>query len=122
MTEIPLFRISSQLPPDEIESLETSLSLSSIKVQKSPNRVLGVDDIVVIATIVSGVAATAQFIDYTIKAGKEIANWRRKLREKGIEAKGKLKHPKLPDIDLNTATEAELEAWFKRLETWLDQQ
>ncbi|MBD1215740.1 MAG: hypothetical protein H9536_00050 [Aphanizomenon flos-aquae Clear-A1] len=118
MSEIPLcsILISSQLPPDEIESLETSLSLSSIKVQKSPNRVLGVDDIVLLITVAS---ATAQLIDYSIKAAKSINNWRQKLREKGIEAKGKLKHPQLPDIDLSTATEAEIEAWFKRLETCL---
>ena len=61
MGEIPLVSIviSSQIPLDEIESLETSLSLSSIKVQKLPNRVLGVDDIVLVATVISGVAATA---------------------------------------------------------------
>jgi hypothetical protein len=121
MSEIPLcsILISSQLSPDEIESLETSLSLSSLKIQKSSNRVLGVDDIVVVATVVSGVAATAQLIDYSIKASTSINNWRQKLREKGIESKGKLKHPKLPDIDFSTATEAEIEAWFKRLEAWL---
>ena len=122
MREIPLcsISISSQLSPNEIESLETSLSLSSIKLQKSSNRALVVDDIVlVVSGLVSGVAATAQLIDYTIKVAKAIANWRQKLREKGIEAKGKLKHPQLPDIDLSTATKAEIEAWFKRLETCL---
>jgi hypothetical protein len=120
MREIPLcsISISSQLSPDEIEFLETSLSLSSIKLQKSSNRALVVDDIVL---VVSGVAATAQLIDYTIKVFKAIANWRQKLREKGIEAKGKLKHPQLPDIDLSAATEAEIEAWFKKLEAWLSQ-
>lgn len=123
MSDIPLCSIviSSELPLDEIESLETSLSLSSIKVQKSPSRVVGADDIVFVATIVSGMAAAAQLIDYSIKAAKAINNWRRELREKGREPKGKLEHPNLPDIDLSTATEEEIEAWFKTLEAWLSQ-
>ncbi|PAX57050.1 hypothetical protein [Brunnivagina elsteri] len=116
MSEIPLVSIviSSQIPLDEIESLETSLSLSSIKVQKLPSRVLGVDDIVLVATVISGVAATAQLMDYSIKVAKSINNWRRKLREKGIEPKGKLEHPKCPFLDLNTATDEEIEAWLSQ--------
>ncbi|MEC4816479.1 MAG: hypothetical protein SAK29_24910, partial [Scytonema sp. PMC 1069.18] len=121
--EIPLFNIviSSELPLDEIKSLETSLSLNSIKVQESTSRVVGVDDIIFVATVVSAVSATAQLIDYSIKAAKAINNWRRELREKGREPKGKLEHPNLPDIDLSTATEEEIEAWFKALEAWLSQ-
>lgn len=51
MSEIPLCSIviSSQLPPDEIESLETLLEMNSIKVQKSPSRIVGADDIVFVA-------------------------------------------------------------------------
>ena len=111
MSEIPLcsILISSQLPLDDIESLETSLSFSSIKVQKSPNRVLGVDDVVLFITVAS---TTAQLIDYSIKAAKSINNWRQKLREKGIEPKGKLQHPKRPYLDLRTATDEEIEAWL----------
>ncbi|GAB1544052.1 hypothetical protein NUACC21_67280 [Scytonema sp. NUACC21] len=117
MSDIPFFSIviSSELPLDEIKSLETSLSLNSIKVQKSQSRVVGVDDIIFVATVVSAVSATAQLIDYSIKAAKAINNWRRELREKGREPKGKLEHPNLPDIDLNTATDEEIEAWFKTL-------
>lgn len=116
MSEIPLVSIviSSQMPADEIESIETSLSLASIKVQKSPNRVIGVDDIVLVATVVSGVAATAQLIDYSIKTAQVIVNWRRKLREKGIESKGKLEYPKRPYLDLNTATDEEIEEWLSQ--------
>ncbi|MCE2720446.1 MAG: hypothetical protein ACK6A9_04330 [Dolichospermum sp.] len=114
MSEIPLCSIlmSSQLPLDDIESLETSLSFSSIKVQKSQNRVFGADDIVFVATVVGGIAATANLIDYSIKVAKVIANWRQKLREKGIEPKGKLQHPKRPYLDLRTATDEEIEAWL----------
>jgi hypothetical protein len=116
MSEIPLVTIviSSQLPPDEIESLETSLGMSSIKVQKSPSRILGADDIVLVATVVGGIAATAQLIDYSIKVAKAINNWRLKLREKGIEPKGKLKHPDRPSLDLSTATDEEVEEWLSQ--------
>lgn len=53
MSEIPLVSIvlSSQLSPDAIEFLETSLSLASVKVQKSSSRVVGVDDIIFVATV-----------------------------------------------------------------------
>jgi hypothetical protein len=116
MSEIPLVSIviSSQLPPDEIEFLETLLSLSSIKVQKSSSRILGADDIVFVATVVGGIAATANLIDYSIKVAKAINNWRQKLREKGIEPKGKLENPKRPPLDLSTATDEEIEEWLSQ--------
>ncbi|MDJ0675096.1 MAG: hypothetical protein QNJ36_06920 [Calothrix sp. MO_167.B42] len=115
MSEIPLCTIviSSQLPPDEIESLETSLEMSSIKVQKSPGRIVGADDIAFVATVVGGIAATANLIEYSIKITKAINNWRRKLRSKGIEPKGRLEHPERPPLDLKTASDEELEEWFK---------
>ncbi|BAY21196.1 hypothetical protein NIES2100_09460 [Calothrix sp. NIES-2100] len=113
MSEILLCSIviSSQLPPDEIEYLETLLGMSSIKLQKPLNRVIGVDDIVL---VISGVAATAQLVDYSIKTAKAINNWRRKLREKGIEPKGKLEQPKRPPLDLSTATDEEIEEWLSQ--------
>ncbi len=116
MSDIPLCTIviSSPIPPDEMESLETSLKMNQVKVQKSTDRVLGVDDIVVIASVVSGVAATAQLLDYSIKVGKTIHNWRRKLREKGIEPEGKLQHPQRPPLDLNSATDEEIEEWLSQ--------
>lgn len=117
MSEIPICSIiiSSQLPPDEIDSLETSLSMSSINVQKSLNRVFGADDIVFVATVLGGAAAAANLIDYSIKAAKAINNWRRKLREKGIKPEGKLTHPKLPPLDLDNATDEELEEWLNSI-------
>lgn len=117
MSEIPLCSIvlSSQLPPDEIESLETSLSLlSSVNVQKSTSRIVGADDIVFIATVVGGMAATANLIEYSVKFAKAIKKWRQKLREKGIEPKGKLEHPKRPPLDLSTATDEEIEEWLSQ--------
>ena len=116
MSEIPLVSIviSSQLPPDEIESLETSLTMSSINVQKSLNRVFGADDIVFVATILGGAAATANLIDYGIKVAKAINKWRRELREKGIEPEGKLEYPKRPSLDISKATDEEIEEWLSQ--------
>ncbi|MBO3458337.1 hypothetical protein G7B40_004700 [Aetokthonos hydrillicola Thurmond2011] len=116
MNQYPLCTIviSSQVPPDEIESLETSLELSSIKLQKSPSRIVGADDIVFVATVLGGIAATADLIDKSIKVAKALNNWRRKMREKGIEPKGKLEHPDRSFIDLSTATDEEIEQWFSQ--------
>jgi hypothetical protein len=116
MSEVPLCSIviSSKIPTQEIESLETSLSMSSIKVQKSPSRVVGADDIVFVATVVGGLAATANLIEYGIKVAKVINNWRRELRAKGIEPKGKLEHPKRPPLDLSKATDEEIEEWLSQ--------
>ena len=116
MSEVPLCSIviSSQFPSDEIESLETSLRMSSIKVQKLPSRVVGADDIVFVATVIGGIAATANLIDYSIKVAKAINNWRRKLRSKGIEPEGRLEHPERPPLDLSTATDEEIEEWLSQ--------
>ncbi len=116
MSEVPLCSIviSSQVPANEIESLETSLSISSIKVQKSASRVVGADDIVFVATVIGGLAATANLIEYGIKAAKAINNWRRELRSKSIEPEGKLEHPKRPPLDISKATDEEIEEWFSQ--------
>ncbi len=116
MSEVPLCSIviSSQVPASEIESLETSLGMSSIKVQKLPSRVVGADDIVFVATVIGGIAAAANLIEYAIKAAKAINNWRRELRSKGIKPEGKLEHPKRPPLDLSKATDEEIEEWLSQ--------
>lgn len=114
MSEIPICKIvvSSQLPPDEVEFLETSLELISINVQKSSIRVVGADDIVFVATVLGGMAAAANLIEYSIKVAKAINNWREELRSKGIKPEGKLEHPKRPPLDLNQASDEEIQEWF----------
>ncbi|SRR5579883_809634 len=116
MSELSLCSIviSSQLTPDEIESLETLLLMSSIKLQRSSSRVVGADDIVFVATVVGGIAATANLIDYSIKVAKAINKWRGELREKRIEPKGKLEHPDRISIDLSTATDEEIKEWLSQ--------
>lgn len=114
MSQIPLCTIviSSQVASAEIESLETSLRMSSIKVQKSPSRLIGADDIVLIATVLGGMAAAANLIEYGIKVAKAIKNWRRQLRSQGIEPSGRLESPTRPPLELNQASDEEIDEWF----------
>ena len=114
MSEIPLCSIviSAQVPKAEREALETSLRMISIKVQKSPSRVVGADDLVFVATVVGGIAATANLIEYGIKIAKALKNWRRELRSKGIEPEGKLEHPERLPLELSRATDEEIDEWF----------
>ena len=114
MSEIPLCSIviSLKVPTNKIELLETSLRMSSIKVEKSTKRALGVDDLIVVATVASGAAATAQLIEYGIKVAKALKNWRRELRSKGIEPEGELKHPDRSSLNLSKASDEEIDEWF----------
>ena len=116
MSEIPLCSIviSSQLPSNEIEPLETSLRISSIKVQKQVNRVFGADDIVFIATVLGGLAAAANLIEYGTKVAKAIISWRNQLRERGIEPVARLEHPERSPLDLSSATDEEIEEWLSQ--------
>ena len=113
MSEIPLCSML-QVPSDEIESLETSLRMSSIKVQKSPSRIVGADDIVFIASVLGGLAATANLIEYGIKVAKSIITWRNQLRSRGIEPEGRLEHPDRLPLDLGSTTDEEIEEWLSQ--------
>ncbi|PSB04422.1 hypothetical protein [Merismopedia glauca] len=116
MSEVPIcsIAISSEIPADEIEYLETSLQMNGITVQKSTTRVVGADDVVFIATVLGGVVAAIDLIERGIKLAQVIKNWRKELRSKGIEPKGRLEHPKRPPLDLSKATDEEIEEWLSR--------
>ena len=98
----------------DLTSSITSLLINSIKAQKFPSRVLGADDVAFVATVVGGLAATANLIEYSIKFAKTINNWRRELRLKGIEPKGRLEHPQRPPLDISKATDEEIVEWLSR--------
>lgn len=114
MSEIPLcsIAISAQVSPEDTASLENSLRMAGINVQKPTHRVMGADDLVLLATVVSGAAAVAQLADYSIKLAKAINRWRRKMREKGQEIEAKLQHPERPSLDLKESSDQEVEAWL----------
>lgn len=120
MSEIPVcsITISSQLPAEDIESLKTSLSLSSINLQNSPSRVVAADDILFILTVIGGIDAASNLIPKLVRVLKD---WRRKLREKGEEPQGTLKQKnlELPPLDISKATDEEIEKWFEEINKWL---
>ncbi|GFE71924.1 hypothetical protein [Chroococcus sp. FPU101] len=116
MGEVTICRIvlSSQLPSYDVESLETALEMASIKIQKQPNRAIGVDDLVVIATVVSGGTATARLVEYGVKVARVINQWRRELREEGLHPNGRLEDSERPPLELSEATDEEIEEWLSR--------
>lgn len=113
MNQVPLctLRLSSQLTPDEVSSLETSLELASITIQKDQKRVMGVDDLLLVLT---GLVTAAQALEYGAKAASTINRWRKTLRSQGKDPQAKLEHPKRPSLDLMIATEEEVEKWFSQ--------
>lgn len=115
MSKTPLCSIviSSEVSPDEIQSLKTLLAMESIEVQKPQNRLVGADDIAYVATLVGLVTGLFQLAECGIKTAKTINNWRRKLREKGKEPKAKLEHPERSPLELSIASDEEVEDWFK---------
>lgn len=113
MSETPICRIvlSPDVPPDEVESLSTSLQLTAATVQRTTSRVFGADDLALVITILVGMG---QLAEYGVKLAKAINSWRRSARQKGIEPQGRLERPGHPPLDLNTATEDEVEEWLSR--------
>ncbi len=113
MSEIPVCTIvmSSQISASEIASLEMALEINEIKLQKSTERIVGADDVVFIATVMGGLAATANLIEYGIKVSKAINNWRKSRRDRGETTPVRLEHPQRPPLDLDTATDEEVDEW-----------
>ena len=115
MKEIPLCNIAlaSDLAANELESLISAIKLTSAKVQKEPSRVVGIDDVVAIITILVG---TKELIEPVAKA---IIKWRKEAKEKGIEAQVKLERPDRSPLYLievtnpdDEATDEEIKEWF----------
>jgi hypothetical protein len=113
MNDVPLcsIAVAEQLAAADLEDLEMALQADSLQLQKPPKRVFGVDDVLVIVGLASGVA---QLVDYGIKASKAIINWRKKLRAKDLDAGCILEHPRRSPLDLRTASDEEILEWFQR--------
>jgi hypothetical protein len=111
MSEILLCRVvlSAELPAAEVEFLASSIQLTSAKVQKTTSRAFGADDLALLITILVGIG---QLAEYGISIAKAINSWRRQARQKGLEPQGKLERPDHPPLDLNTATDEEVEEWL----------
>jgi hypothetical protein len=116
MSNIPLCTIviASQLSLADIESLEMTLNIDALQLQKPAKRLLGADDLLLVMAVVSGAAGAAQLLDYGIKITKAFIDWRRKQREQGKDVDCILEHPDRPPLDLRKATDEEIEEWFTR--------
>lgn len=118
MNEIPICTIviSSEVSEEDLSSLEMALQTYDIGLQKPSGdstllyRAFGVDDIFL---VMGGVASTASVIEYGVKVGKAINNWRKSRKKEGKAIKLKLEHPDKPPLDVETATDEEIEAWFQ---------
>ncbi len=113
MSEVPFVSlvISSNTPDDEVESLLSSIRLTSANVQQLEKRAFIADDIIALITVAVGVG---QIAEYGIKIAKAINSWRHKAKEKEIQVEVKLERPDRASLDLNTATDKEVEEWLSK--------
>ena len=113
MSEVPFVSlvISSNTPDDEVESLLSSIRLTSANVQQLEKRAFIADDIIALITVAVGLG---QIVEYSIKIAKAINNWRRKAKEKGIQVEVKLERPDRKSLDLHSATDEEVEEWLSK--------
>jgi hypothetical protein len=118
MNDVPLCSITvgEQLAAADLEELEMALQMDFCKLQQPTKRLFGVDDtfVLLVAGVVSGAAGAAQLLDFGIKVGKAIIDWRKKMRTKDLDACCILEHPRRPPLDLRTASDDEILEWFQR--------
>jgi hypothetical protein len=118
MSDVPLcsIAVAEQLAAADLEDLEMALQADSLWLQKPMKRLFGVDDtfVLLVAGVVSGAAGAAQLLDFGIKVGKAIVDWRKKMRAKDLDACCILEHPRRPSLDLRTASDEEILEWFQR--------
>ena len=102
--------INSDVPRYETELLITKLREIST-VQESEKRAFGIDDVILIVTLLGSLAKAGTEVS---KFVHEINEWRREVKAKGIEPKVKLQRPGNQDLDLNKATDEEVSKWFQK--------
>ncbi|MGK7898475.1 MAG: hypothetical protein AB4372_33885 [Xenococcus sp. (in: cyanobacteria)] len=112
MSSIPLCRIVITSPNSDIKILETALRIRLIKVEKSPNWLVGNDHIVLVATMIRGLTTRANILQSSQKIARTIIIWRNQLRSRGIELEGILEYPERLPLNLNQAQDKEIEEWF----------
>ncbi len=110
MSKVPLCSLTVEnLTPAEKEELLSAIKLTSVQIQSEPERVLGVDDVAG-AIVLLGVVA--QLAEQSIKVAKAIIKWRRDRKKAGKKITGKLQPPGRPPLNLETATDEEIEEWL----------
>lgn len=113
MPEIPLKLTVTNLTKAEKEDLLSAIELTSVRIQSEPERILGVDDVLEIFLIAMVSKLAEKTIDSaTTELAKVIKKWREERREAGKAISGKLEQKNRPPLNLDTATDAEIEQWL----------
>lgn len=102
--------ISSNTSTYERELLLSALR-SVATIQTPEYRTFGIDDYIVIVTVVGKTAGTLVAL---AKLAEQINTWRRNARERGVQTEGKLQRPGQSPLDLKSATDEEIQEWVQR--------
>lgn len=120
MSKVPLFTISVRgISPEEKHQLISALQSSSLEVQSDTDRFFVVDDIVELLALVS---ATIVVTEKTVQYSSALYNWLKKRKDEGKTTEGQLEYkpnPKIEPLDLENATEEEIERWIEGVIKWL---
>ena len=119
MSKVPLFTISVKgISAEEKHQLISALQSSSLEVQSDTDRFFVVDDIVELLALVS---ATIVVTEKTIQYSSALYNWLKKRKDQGKTTEGQLKHPNplIKPLDLENATEEQIEQWIEEVIKWL---
>ena len=113
MPEIPLKLTVTNLTKAEKEDLLSAIELTSVRIQSEPERILGVDDVLEIFLIAMVSKLAEKTIDSaTTELAKVIKKWREERRAAGKAISGKLEQKNRPPLNLDTATDEEIEQWL----------
>ncbi|MEM9215638.1 MAG: hypothetical protein AAGD25_15010 [Cyanobacteria bacterium P01_F01_bin.150] len=103
--------VPSSLPSAVVEQLRSSIRLANGTIQETSERAFGADDIALLVTIAVGVG---QLAEYGVKVAQSIINWRKSVKVKNRQVQGQLEGTERPPLDLETATDEEIIAWFRQ--------
>ena len=101
----------SSLPSTVVEQLKSSIRLANGTIQETQERAFGADDIALLVTIAVGVG---QLAEYGVKVAQAIIHWRERERAKNSPVQGQLEGTDRPPLDLETATDEDIIAWFRQ--------
>jgi hypothetical protein len=99
----------------DLEDLEMSLRDISmdLRLQKPEvQRSFGVD-VGLVLSVLAKAAEVVSVVEFGVKVAEAVGAWRRKLRERDLDANCILEHPHRPPLDLRKASDEEILAWFK---------
>jgi len=103
--------IDRNLAEDERESLLLTLR-DHAEIQAAEPRDLTAALLVFVA-VMKGIGAVAGGAAAVLTLAEKIKAWRDRARARGVEPKGQLDRPDRPRLDLTTASDAEVSAWFQ---------